>query len=158
MAAIKDKILPKEFEAPNDKKVLSNTEKNVAQAQKKETLIASHTEANMNWAAIANKITVPNAVKVKLTLGGGYVGSLLGKGLFTGLGFAVGGPGGAVAGYYTGSLLGLGAGIVGGYRFGQAVANKLEDREREDIIEVGITKVNVNTATKVNAKKGDRQR
>ena len=117
--------------------------------QTKEVCATSHTEADLNWASIVNKATIPNMVKGGLTFGGGSLGSLVGAGLCTGLGLAIGGPAGAAAGYGIGNLLGFGAGAVGGHKFGKVVANELEDRERKNIVEKGITNLNVDSITKV---------
>lgn len=110
---------------------------------------SSHTEAVINWATIANKITVPNIVKGVMTLEGAGIGSLAASGLGTGLGFAMGGPTGAVLGYKFGNYLGLAAGFAGGYEFGKIVGNKLQDEKRENIVEKGVTEVNIDTTTKV---------
>ncbi len=129
---------------------------NGVKKKEKKVSITSHTEANVNWATIANKITVPNVVKGGLTLGTGYLGSLVGAGLTTGIGFALGGPAGAVVGYHIGNVGGFGVGAVGGHKFGKVVANELEDKEQDDIVKKGSTIINVDTETKADIKKGDR--
>ena len=114
--------------------------------------MVSHTEAEVNWATIANKITVPNIVKSGLTLGGGCVGSLIGSSVFTGVGFAVGGPGGAVLGYSLGNIAGFGAGVIGGHKFGIVVANEIRDEvDKEPIVEGGVTQINIDTAARFNS-------
>lgn len=126
---------------------------NEVKTTKKEVSTSSHSEADVNWATIVNKITVPNVVKSGLTLGGGYIGSLLGAGLATGIGLVIGGPAGAVVGYNIGNLVGFGGGVCGGHKFGKAVANELEDKKRENIINTGTTRINVDTTTKVDIEK-----
>lgn len=127
---------------------------NIDKSKTKETCIASQTEGDVNWAAIFNKINIPNFVKGAITLGGGGSGVVLGAGIGTALGFATGGPAGAVVGYEIGKVLGLGIGTVSGHKLGEVVKNEIEGTNQEDIVEKGITKINVNTITKVNAKGG----
>lgn len=129
--------------------------KNVSTFPKEEKIknnnvqVSSHTEADVNWAVIANKITVPNIVKTGLTVGTASATSLLGAGIATGLGFAIGGPAGATVGYYIGNVIGFGTGAVGGNKFGSFVAKHLENDNRKDIIENGKTQIIADTNTKV---------
>lgn len=121
---------------------------NIDKSKTKGTYITSHTEADVNWATIINRINIPNFSKGAITLGGGGAGATLGAGLGTGLGFAIGGVPGAVIGYKTCAVLGLAFGIVGGHKLGKVVANEIEDKDQEDIVEKMITKINVDTVTK----------
>jgi hypothetical protein len=117
----------------------ANTEKTT---KKEERHTVFHTQADVNWATLANKVTVPNVTKAGLTIGGGYAGSVLGVVLCTGLGMAVGGPAVATVGYYIGNVVGFGAGAVGGHRFGKVVAQELEDGKKEEFVKSGTTQVN----------------
>lgn len=175
MAEIKNKEMSKVFGTPDVKNTLTkgveaflnkpqitiNNKKNSLKQKhtdgvktiKKEIQATSHSEADVNWAMIANKITVANVVKGGLTLGGAPVGSLIGAGLGSGLGFAIGGPAGAVVGFKIGNFMGGGVGVIGGHKLGKIVANELEDKERKNIIETGTTKLNVDSTTKVNVEK-----
>ena len=104
---------------------------------------------------MANKITIPNIAKGGITVGGGYVGSLIGAGFLTGLGFAFGGPAGAAIGYNAGCLLGCGAGAVASYRFGKVVADKLTDEDNEEVVTKGNTKIIHETVSVSEKKKGE---
>lgn len=109
----------------------------------------THTEANIDWSALANKISMSNIVKGGLTLGGGYAGSVVGAGLVTGLGFALLGPGGAIIGYHVGNVVGFGAGAVGGHKFGKIVGNELDEKGEKDVIETAKTNVVIDSSKKI---------
>jgi hypothetical protein len=127
----------------NVKNLMSAKHKNQLKTETEEKRTLVHTEADINWATIANKITVPNIAKAGLTLGGGYCGSVLGVGVCTGLGFALGGPSGAVMGYTFGNVAGFGAGVIGGHKFSKVVVNELEDTKQEKIVQTGTTQITV---------------
>ena len=118
-----------------------------------ERIVSSHTQADVNWATIVNKITIPNIVNGVLVLGGGYTGSLLGVGVATGLGFALGGPAGATIGYQFGNYGGFVIGVIGGNRVGKMVANELKDSNQEDIVKNGTTQFSVDVETRTNIEK-----
>lgn len=108
--------------------------------------VITHTEADVNWATVANKVTTPNIVKGGITLGGVGVGSVLGAGIATGLGFVLLGPAGAVAGYELGNLVGFGAGVIAGHKLGKYVSDKITDNNLEpQLVEKGKTGLTIET-------------
>lgn len=98
-----------------------------------------HTNADINWAVIMNKITIPNLVKTATTVETGCLGAMAGSGLFTGIGFAIGGPPGALLGYTAGNLMGGISGVIGGYKAGKFVVSKLGNRSQETVVNKGMT-------------------
>lgn len=130
---------------------------NKGKKKTKQSRTATRTEAEVNWATVANKITVPNIAKGGITIGGGYVGSLVGAGFLTGLGFALGGPAGAVIGYNAGSILGGGAGAVASYKFGKVVADKLTENDNEELVTKGNTQILHESISVSEKKRGDEE-
>lgn len=130
-------------------------DENGSKKKAKKCRTVTKTEAEVDWATMANKITIPNIAKGGITVGGGYVGSLIGAGFLTGLGFAFGGPAGAAIGYNAGCLLGCGAGAVASYRFGKVVADKLTDEDNEEVVTKGNTKIIHETVSVSEKKKGE---
>ena len=114
--------------------------------QSKKTQIVSHTTADVNWATIANKITVPNVFKAGMTVAGGTTGALIGAGIGTGIGFAILGPSGAVVGYTVGNLSGLFGGGIVGIKLGKITAKKIISESDEEVIQKGTTEIEIITA------------
>lgn len=114
---------------------------NIENVTSNNIVTTTHTETNINWAAALKNITVPNLVKAGSTLGMGYAGSSLGAGVMTGLGLALLGPGAAAVGYLGGKVLGFGIGAIGGHKFGDFVANTIDDTTTENIVENGKTNI-----------------
>ena len=113
--------------------------------QNKETQVVSHTEVDINWAAIANKITAPNGIKCLFIGMGARTGSLIGSGIGTGIGLAILGSSGAAVGYRLGSMLGLGGGALVGNQFGEIIINNIfsKSNEVENIIQKGRTEAEI---------------
>ena len=135
----------------NGKSILSQAKERSHVAQEKEMCATVHTEANINWALIINRVTISNMIKCVLTIQGAREGARIGAKLFAGLGNAISGPEGAVTGYGVGRLFGFGAGAVVLHQFGEFVANKLEDQDQKNIVEKGITNLNIDSIMKSNA-------
>ena len=76
--------------------------------------------------SIRNVATVSNGVKLTTTITGTYVGSTAGTIGLTGLGFALGGPPGAVLGYISGHAIGGGVGAVAGYKGGKLISKQMD--------------------------------
>ena len=124
----------------------NNTKKKAA--KQRTVTVNSHTEADVNWAYLINKVSMPNIVKGGMTFGGGCAGSFCGAGLCTGIGLALMGPGGAVIGYHIGSTLGFGVGVVGGNKVGKIVANQLKPDTQNEMFDNGKSKVTEDTESK----------
>jgi hypothetical protein len=173
MLNAKDEEVSKVFTVSGVENMLRNRKENISQmpvevvdnvkeptrekcTNEEERRMVVHTEAAVNWATIANKITVPNIAKSVLTIGTGSVGSLLGAGVFTGLGFVMGGPAGATMGYKMGNVVGFGAGTVvgavGGKKVGKIIEYAFDDTNREGIVNRGTTKITADR--KIDVKRG----
>ena len=157
MTTSKDKQISKIFETIDTKNFpIKNSEPDIFLEKKSKSKIqneisaTSQTEAQVNITTILNKLTLPNFIDATLTLGGCYATSLLGVGIGTGLGLAIGGPAGAIIGYHYGNITGIGLGAIGGHKFGKIVKDKLKNDEQKNIIEYGMTNINIDTKTKVN--------
>lgn len=114
----------------------------------KNQVISTHTSGNINWGNITKKITLPNIAKTTTTLGGVYVGSLLGASVATGLGFAIGGPAGAALGYSIGNYGGCISGWIMGSKVGKKVAKVIDgDKKNENDIVDGKTEIDIKKVT-----------
>ncbi len=135
----KSELMRKRIEGLKNNK-LKNVNKDTS------TKVITHTEADVNWATVVNKVTTQNLVKGGITLGSVGVGTFVGAGIATGLGFALLGPGGAAVGYKLGNLVGFGTGVIAGHKYGKYVSDKITENNYEhQLVEKGKTDFTIET-------------